>query len=108
MSDPDRIWLQNAEDARAIGDRLWCADKVWPECPEQNEPTEYVRADLYAKLERELADGRRNAFEEAAEIIRARMPLYTEPQALNACHECISSIEGAKEQPHSETRQEQR
>lgn len=48
MSDPERIWLQNADDARATGDRLWCQDKVWPECDEQQEPTEYIRADLYA------------------------------------------------------------
>lgn len=54
-----------------------------------------------------IDDERRQAFEEAAEIIRARMPLYTEPQALNACRECISSIEGAKAKAHSETRQEQ-
>lgn len=61
-SDPERIWLQNAEDARAIGDRLWCADKVWPECPEQQEPTEYVRADLFSRLERELAEARAKLF----------------------------------------------
>lgn len=48
MSDHERIWLQNADDARATGDRLWCQDKVWPECDEQQEPTEYIRADLYA------------------------------------------------------------
>lgn len=48
MTDPERIWLQNADDARATGDRLWCQDKVWPECDEQQEPTEYIRADLYA------------------------------------------------------------
>ena len=98
MSDPERIWLQNADDARATGDRLWCQDKVWPECAEQQEPTEYIRADLYAsrisqqdaeleRMRRELADmtisrdgyakqamareaeGRRKAFIEAAEIV---------------------------------------
>lgn len=74
MSDPERIWLQNAADARATGERLWCQDKVWPECAEQQEPTEYIRADLYAsrisqqdaeleRLRRELADVRDNLAE---------------------------------------------
>lgn len=69
MNDPERIWLQNADDARATGDRLWCQDKVWPECEEQQEPTEYIRADLYAsrisqqdaeieRLRRELEEAR--------------------------------------------------
>lgn len=73
MSDPERIWLQNADDARATGDRLWCQDKVWPECDEQQEPTEYIRADLYAsrisqqdteleRLRRELSEAQAKLF----------------------------------------------
>lgn len=50
MKDPERIWLQNADDARATGDRLWCQDKVWPECDEQQEPTEYIEAAEMASL----------------------------------------------------------
>lgn len=47
MANPNRIWLQDEEDALAIGEgRSWCEDKVWPEVPEQNEPVAYVRADL--------------------------------------------------------------
>lgn len=56
--NPTRIWLQDDEDAKATGDRLWCVDKVWPECAEQNEPIEYIRADLYAALQAELAKAR--------------------------------------------------
>ncbi|RPH74027.1 hypothetical protein EHM76_04310 [bacterium] len=49
MSDHERIWLQNAIDAGHQEEgRLWCQDKVWPDDPEDGEPTEYVRADLYA------------------------------------------------------------
>ena len=50
-SDHERIWLQNAEDAKHQDEgRMWCEDKVWPDEPEEGEPTEYVRADLYASL----------------------------------------------------------
>lgn len=63
MSDHERIWLQNAEDAKhALEGRLWCQDKVWPGSPEDGEPTEYVRADLVATAR---ADARREALEEA-------------------------------------------
>jgi hypothetical protein len=56
MSDVERIWLQSAEDTTALGqDRLWCEDKVWPESDEDHEPNEYVRADLFASLETEVA-----------------------------------------------------
>ncbi|WP_269275971.1 hypothetical protein [Sinorhizobium psoraleae] len=73
MVDPERIWLQSHQDTTALGeDRLWCQDKVWPNGPEDHEPTEYVRADLYAALTRELSEARRNALEEAAEIAENR------------------------------------
>lgn len=53
--DHERIWLQSYEDTEALGeDRLWCEDKVWPNDPEDHEPTEYVRADLFAALEADL------------------------------------------------------
>lgn len=46
-TDHERIWLQNAKDAEHQAEgRLWCQDKVWPDDPEDGEPTEYVRADL--------------------------------------------------------------
>ena len=49
--DHERIWLQNKEDAKhQCEGRVWCQDKVWPNEPEEGEPTEYVRADLYAAL----------------------------------------------------------
>jgi hypothetical protein len=49
MSDHERIWLQNANDAKQHSEgRLWCEDKVWPDDPEDGEPTEYVRADIAA------------------------------------------------------------
>lgn len=49
--DYERIWLQNREDGEASGEgRLWCEDKVWPVDENDGEPTEYVRADLYARL----------------------------------------------------------
>jgi hypothetical protein len=66
-SDHERIWLQNADDARATGDRLWCQDKVWPECAEQQEPTEYIRADLCHAQDAELERLRRE-LEEAKEF----------------------------------------
>lgn len=56
MSDHERIWLQASEDAKHQAEgRLWCQDKVWPDDPEDGDPTEYVRADLYAALEAENA-----------------------------------------------------
>ena len=61
MSDPERIWLQNAADAKhQCEGRMWCEDKVWPDDPEDGEPTEYVRADIAAatieRLTKELED----------------------------------------------------
>lgn len=49
VADHERIWLQNAADGEASGEgRMWCQDKVWPVDENDGEPTEYVRADLYA------------------------------------------------------------
>lgn len=60
LSDHERIWLQNEDDAKnQCEGRLWCEDKVWPDDPEDGEPTEYIRADLHAAAEarvRELED----------------------------------------------------
>ncbi|WP_315833958.1 hypothetical protein [Bradyrhizobium prioriisuperbiae] len=49
LSDPEHIWLQNDNDAIHQGyGRMWCENKVWPEDPEDGEPTKYVRADIAA------------------------------------------------------------
>lgn len=65
-ADHERIWLQNAEDAAAIGaSREWCSAPVWPDDPEDSEPTEYVRADL---LTTARAEARAQALEEAAAV----------------------------------------
>ena len=79
MTDHERIWLQHPDDAdgQETG-RMWCQDKVWPEHPEDHEPTEYVRADLYAaeieRLQTQLYHAtaavvaiREHALEEAAQ-----------------------------------------
>ncbi len=56
MSDHPRIWLQSAADAKLQDEgRMWCQDKVWPDDPYDGDPTEYVRADLYASLETRIA-----------------------------------------------------
>lgn len=56
-ADHERIWLQNADDAKHQGEgRMWCQDKVWPDDGEDGEPTEYVRADLFAALRERLAE----------------------------------------------------
>lgn len=54
--DHERIWLQSAADANDTEGRMWCQDKVWPESVEDHEPTEYVRADLYAAKDTALAE----------------------------------------------------
>jgi hypothetical protein len=48
MDDHERIWLQHPNEADEYEGRRWCEDKVWPDDPEDGEPTEYVRADLHA------------------------------------------------------------
>ncbi|MFG1462317.1 hypothetical protein V5F77_05400 [Xanthobacter sp. DSM 24535] len=56
-ADHPRIWLQNAEDAKAAGEgRLWCEDKVWPVDDNDREPTEYVRADIVQGLVTEVSE----------------------------------------------------
>ena len=65
-ADHERIWLQNAEDAAAIGaSREWSSAPVWPDDPEDSEPTEYVRADLVATAR---AEAMKAALEEAAAV----------------------------------------
>lgn len=66
--DPERIWLQNAEDASHNPDgREWAEDKIWPDDPEDGEPVEYIRADLVSAAR---AEARREALEEAAAVVR--------------------------------------
>lgn len=61
------IWLQ----AECPGeDRLWCEDKVWPECDEEPEPTSYVRGDIVASLIVEADRLRTDLAEAEAEIER--------------------------------------
>jgi hypothetical protein len=78
MSDHERIWLQNANDAGSEG-RLWCQDKVWPDDSEDGEPTEYVRADLLAAAE--------------AEIERLRGQLENRGLALEAAEEECAALQ---------------
>lgn len=56
MTDHERIWLEPGEG----GDegRLWCQDNVWLGDPNYGgqEATEYVRADLYARLTARIAE----------------------------------------------------
>ena len=49
-ADPERIWLQAAVDACPREGRQWCEDKVWPDDDNDQEPTEYIRADLFTAL----------------------------------------------------------
>ena len=52
MSDYERIWLQSEENSitdPAYEGRTWCRDSV------NEDDTEYVRADLFAALEAQLA-----------------------------------------------------
>ncbi|WP_089177181.1 hypothetical protein [Bosea sp. AS-1] len=46
--DPPRIWLEPIDRSQPFAgdERTWCEDKVWPEGDDQDEPTEYIRADL--------------------------------------------------------------
>ena len=48
MSDHERIWLAPKCCSDPGEGRQWCQDKVWPldDCPDDGEPTEYVRADI--------------------------------------------------------------
>lgn len=84
MADHARIWLQNTADIDPGTGRLWCEDKVWPESPEEGEPTEYVRADIAADLAEALEALMRQALQspdlratewgqEALELARAAL-----------------------------------
>ena len=59
MADHERIWLE--PECCAYDERHWCQDPdMWEHDPDgepgHDTPTEYVRADLYAKLEVDKAD----------------------------------------------------
>ena len=45
--DHERIWLQHPDDPGLSEGRCWCQDKVWPDGPDDGEPTEYIRRDLF-------------------------------------------------------------
>lgn len=53
VDDHERIWLQHPSDMDPEYGRLWCQDKTWPNGPDESEPTEYVRADLFDALTEE-------------------------------------------------------
>jgi Arc/MetJ family transcription regulator len=69
--NPERIWLQSYEDTQALDqDRLWCEDKVWPENPDDHEPTQYVRIDLFnSAISTAREEGYKAGLEEAAKAI---------------------------------------
>lgn len=75
MSDHERIWLQHPDDEDESVGRLWCQDKVWPDTPEDGEPTEYVRADLCVewKVRAEKAEAERDEAEEYANKANAAL-----------------------------------
>jgi hypothetical protein len=71
-TDHERIWLQNAEDAKHQDQgRLWCENKVWPVDPEEGEPTEYVRADLFDAQRRPAMGDTMDFMLELKELIQA-------------------------------------
>lgn len=79
MADHERIWLQAAVDADYLSEgRMWCKDKVWPADPMDSEPTEYVRADLFAALQSENAR-MKEALEPFAEYGRVLDSVYPTP-----------------------------
>lgn len=51
VADHERIWLEPLAPQYGHDGRLWCQNKVWPQYEGEPEPTEYVRADLYAAAE---------------------------------------------------------
>jgi hypothetical protein len=55
--DHERIWLEprTADDSYGSEGRLWCRDNVWDE----GAPTEYVRADLLARVAAERDEDRK-------------------------------------------------
>lgn len=81
--DHERIWLQNAEDARLQDEgRMWCQDKVWPDEDGDGEPTEYVRADLYAAKDTALAEMRAELERQQDEEDKAARDMQVVIQAL--------------------------
>jgi len=67
-ADHEFIWLQNAEDGKHNSDgRLWCEDKIWPDKPEDGEPTKYIRADLVDAAIQAAVD---EAYEDAIKIAK--------------------------------------
>ena len=85
MTDHERIWLQDANDADYDEGRLWCQDNVWDDIDENNPPTEYVRADLHATaltaadaLADDVAEWLRNPTGENKRRCRASLFAYRE------------------------------
>ena len=68
MTEHERIWLQNADDPGNEG-RLLVRGQGMADDPEDGEPTEYVRADLYEKA---LAENERLRvrLKEATDLMR--------------------------------------
>jgi hypothetical protein len=75
--DHERIWLEprTPDDLYGHEGRTWCQDKVWPTEWDDAEPTEYVRADLYEALSRELAEARA-ALERVRDDCQSTIDLY--------------------------------
>ena len=74
VTDPERIWLQNAKDGEASNDgRLWCADKIWPDDALDGEPTEYIRADLFEfeRTAREATDDAHRRYRHRTRVTNA-------------------------------------
>lgn len=76
VADHERIWLE-APPGGPEG-RLWCEDKVWPDDENDGEPTEYVRADLYAAAEARVAalEAEKAGLVEALEQVAAHPASY--------------------------------
>lgn len=77
VADHERIWLQNVADGEASGEgRLWCQDKVWPVDENDGEPTEYVRADIYASAlaliesQRATIEGHASEIEKLSKLVQ--------------------------------------
>ncbi len=66
MDDPERIGLQNRADVYPGDGRQWCEDKVWPENDDEEEPVEYIRADIAAAHTRAAVEAERAACEAVA------------------------------------------
>jgi len=109
--DHEFIWLQNAEDANSDG-RLWCEDKIWPDEPEEGEPTKYIRADLVATAIQAAVD---EAYEDAIkslDIYHDVPPEHeSEPDPFHwgwelAVRKCVRAIRSRKSPPATEKKPE--